>query len=162
MRQMRQHEGRKTGKPTSRTPRVKPHMTHEERQALVYSTKKWRTLRKMVKDAGFRRCVQCGFDAHLLDHIIPIQVSPAAAFGIWNVQPLCRRCHDNKTKRIDAPNGDPAAYRHDLAHEADMRTEALRRWASTMVKSGCALKVIGEPAIGSPPLNKLKDWIPSC
>lgn len=162
MRQIRQHAGRKTGKVEARTPRAKAYMTNEERLAKVYSTAKWRKLRSMVRNAGFTRCVQCGFDAHVLDHIRPVQVAPGLAFSPDNVQPMCRRCHDAKTKRIDAPNGDPAAYRHDLAHEADRRPAALRQWARTLIENGLAGKMIGDPAIGSPPLNRLEDWDPGC
>ena len=162
MRQIRQPKGREQSQVTARKPRVTEHMDRATRLSKVYSTAKWRKLREQVRQAGFKSCVACSRPSQVLDHIKPVSIAPSRVFDPRNVQPMCRACHRVKTDRIDAPNGNPSRYRHDLAHEADMRPEALRRWADEYVAGGAAAKLIGEFALDSPKLNRFTGWEPSC
>lgn len=138
------------------------HMDKEERLARVYSRTPWRKLRKIVKAAGFINCVKCNGMAQMLDHIKPVQISPATAFDPRNVQPLCDPCHAWKTQSIDAPNRNPAAYRYDRSHMADMRPEGMKRWANEYVMSGLADKEIGPFGMDDPRGNAPADWVPTC
>jgi len=98
----------------------------------VYQTKQWRTLRKEVM-TRWTACVWCGQGgAEICDHIIPVQADPSKKWDIRNLQPMHRHCHQEKTNTIDAPSSQPLNYRHDLAHTADRRPQAMKDWAEDM------------------------------
>lgn len=139
------------------------HMDSEERLKRVYSKASWRKLRAHVKAQGFTTCVRCNKPSEMLDHIRPVQLSPRTAFDPRNVQPMCRPCHAWKTENIDAPNRNPAMYRHDRAHLADMRPAALRRWADEFVSSGVAAQQLGSFALdAAKPRDDDDGWMPIC
>jgi 5-methylcytosine-specific restriction endonuclease McrA len=134
-------------------------MTQKSKQA-VYQDPRWRRLRKIVL-ANFPLCVcGCGGAAEILDHIIPIQ-QPAGlmkAFSADAVQGLTRVCHSRKNERIDAPGADVTRYRHDRAHEADMRPQAMKDWARWFVDSGEQLRRVGDPA-GGKGTSARRQWV---
>ena len=65
----------------------------------VYSSKRWRRLRRAVFRRDGYRCRSCGRRGRLeADHVVPI----AAGGDPWhldNLQALCRSCHIRKTAR---------------------------------------------------------------
>jgi 5-methylcytosine-specific restriction endonuclease McrA len=159
MRRITSPSARVTATPAARKPRVKPHMTREERLQVCYSTKQWRELREAFRQAGWSTCVGCRLaKADVLDHILPIQLRPDLAFDPRNLQPLCTPCHVGKTRQVDAPNGDPSRYRHDLKHQADKRPEALKIWSEALAP--LVLRRVGSFAAGSTIPSPLADWEP--
>jgi hypothetical protein len=139
MRRIGLGSGKAIGKPQGRSIRSSSNLTPEERHTLVYSRPQWQALRKLVRQ-HWPRCVGCGAAAQLVDHVVPVNIAPDRALDITNVQPLCRTpCHDRKTRDIDAPGGFAANYNWELARQkADMRPEAMKRWAIEMKASGAA------------------------
>jgi hypothetical protein len=128
---------------------AKATMGHEERQDLVYRQARWRSLRRLIRGSGHWHCQACAGPAEVLDHIIPVNqpIGAERAFYIGNVQPLCRAHHLAKTQTIDAPGSNPAAYRPDLAHKADMRTAEFKRWVTEMLQHTDAQARVGEPSL---------------
>jgi 5-methylcytosine-specific restriction endonuclease McrA len=136
MRQIGTGNGKAISKPQGRRIRSSSNLTPEERHALVYSTPQWQALRKLVRQ-HWPRCVGCGAGAQLVDHITPANIAPDRVHDITNCQPLCRGCHDVKTRTIDAPGGHALAYDWARAKtHADMRPDAMKRWAAEMKASG--------------------------
>jgi 5-methylcytosine-specific restriction endonuclease McrA len=161
MRSIRSPSGRAMVTPKGRTPQVKAHLDPAQRQAMVYATPQWRSLRAAFRKAGWTTCVCCRVTASaLLDHVVPVQQRPSHAFDPENLQPLCKICHSRKTMSIDAPQGDPSRYRAEKAHLADMRPVALQEWAAALAP--LFLKRFGSFAAGSKLPSPLADWVPSC
>lgn len=135
MRDESQHSRVRPQKPMTRMARS-GQLSRKFRTAEVYGTPTWRRLRKTVL-GRWPACVACArtgnnVGADVLDHIIPIQQAQGwpKRFDIRNLQGLCNPCHIDKTRRIDAPGNNPAAYRHDLRDQADMRPSAMKQWAA--------------------------------
>ena len=83
------------------TPRAKSYITHHVRLA-------WRYYSEERKATAKLPCAECKSNPpSLADHVLPV-VDPAKGFEGWDVfitrmfegalQPLCKACHDNKTK----------------------------------------------------------------
>lgn len=136
MRDEKRFQARTRKEPTLKKNAGAGRMLPEERQRLCYSTKQWRELRAIVNQS-WPECVGCAgkglvmVRADCVDHILNIQQPDGFArrFDIRNLQPLCNRCHEDKNNFIDCPGKNPNNYRHDRAHLADMRPDAMKKWA---------------------------------
>lgn len=64
-----------------------------------YNSAAWRKLSKQVLNEHYYICRNCGNDAVLTDHIIPVKVDWDKRLDINNLQPLCEACHSIKTKK---------------------------------------------------------------
>ena len=134
--------GRAVARPVGRKVQASMQLSHEQRQGLCYSRPEWGRLRQLVRDA-WPACCGCGTAGSLVDHIVPLNVDPSRAFDLTNLQTLCHSCHTRKTSEIDAPHGQAALYRYDLAGErADMRPESMKQWARDMRASGVAARAV--------------------
>jgi 5-methylcytosine-specific restriction protein A len=70
----------------------------------MYQTTAWRVLRSNFL-AEFPYCAECRKPAEVVDHIKPHNGAHELFFARWNLQPLCKRCHDRKTVRHDGGFG---------------------------------------------------------
>lgn len=61
----------------------------------VYNSSRWKTTRTKVLTAE-PNCRTCGRLATDVDHITPLEAG-GAPFDLHNLQPLCHRCHSEKT-----------------------------------------------------------------
>lgn len=66
-----------------------------KRQAF-YNTQRWRKLSRQIRSEE-PSCRTCGAPAFCVDHITPLSEC-ADPFDRWNLQPLCRRCHNQKSQ----------------------------------------------------------------
>jgi 5-methylcytosine-specific restriction protein A len=75
--------------------------------AWIWHTKEWKELRaKLLKAEPY--CVRCGERATVADHVVPHRGNAELAFSANNLQSLCRRCSDIKSREDrDAPNPYP-------------------------------------------------------
>jgi 5-methylcytosine-specific restriction protein A len=73
--------------------RTNEHATHRNRH--VYNSKRWQLLRRSV--LYNQPLCECGAIATDVDHIIPIDKG-GAEYKRDNLQPLCQRCHGQKTR----------------------------------------------------------------
>lgn len=64
-----------------------------------YNSKPWRQLSKQILNEYYYVCRECGGDATLTDHIIPVKVDWSLRLSRDNLQPLCDSCHSIKTKK---------------------------------------------------------------
>ena len=67
------------------------------------STRRWRELREKVLKRSLYLCAPCGAEGKLtpateVDHIVPLGQG-GAEYDISNLQPICKQCHRDKTKR---------------------------------------------------------------
>lgn len=69
----------------------------------LYNTKTWVRLRALVLGRE-PLCRTCGTLAKDVDHIIPHRGDRKLFHDFSNLQPLCRRCHNTKT-RMERRNG---------------------------------------------------------
>ena len=63
-----------------------------------YQSAEWKHLRAkaMWRDGGL--CRACGGFADVVDHIVPIRVAWERRCALENLQALCHRCHNRKTR----------------------------------------------------------------
>lgn len=62
-----------------------------------YGSQKWRDLRNWYI-RQFPICVECGADAQMVDHIVPIKQG-GPRFSQENLQSMCNSCHAQKRQR---------------------------------------------------------------
>src|SRR5215207_2311704 len=65
-----------------------------ERDRTFYKSREWNLLRARVLKYS-PMCVQCGKQAEVVDHIIPISQG-GERLSPLNLQPLCSACHNSK------------------------------------------------------------------
>ena len=72
---------------------------YRRKEQKLYYTRRWKTLRKKVKQRAGNRCQECGKVGALdCDHIIPVDEG-GDFWDIDNLQALCRMCHIEKTRK---------------------------------------------------------------
>jgi len=64
-----------------------------------YKHAAWLHTRENVLNRDLSTCVRCGLEATLVDHIIPSEDDWEDRLNIDNLESLCQRCHNLKTKR---------------------------------------------------------------
>lgn len=64
-----------------------------------YKTSQWLHTRKTVLLRDYGICVRCGLEGKIVDHIIPSEDDWNNRLDINNLETLCQRCHQLKTKR---------------------------------------------------------------
>lgn len=64
-----------------------------------YNSTAWRDLSKLVLNEHYYVCAECGKDATLADHIVPVRVDWSLRLDKNNIQPLCDSCHAIKTRK---------------------------------------------------------------
>lgn len=93
----------------------------------LYHSTEWRHIRREVLDRDLGLCVRCGLQGNIVDHIIPSEDDWGNRFNIDNLETLCKKCHNKKTKRewlkrnkggrrdmaIHVVAGYPGSGRHD-------------------------------------------------
>ena len=89
----------------------------------VYTSRKWRNMRREIVKAAGNRCSQCGerHTSRLLElhHITPLEEAPELAFQINNLMLVCRGCHRRQ-------HGLPSwMTRATTSHRQSRRTEYL-------------------------------------
>ena len=87
----------------------------------IYTTKRWRKLRRRIFRRDGYRCRSCSRPGRLeVDHIIPI-ASGGDAWDPDNLQSLCRGCHIAKTadehRGRERPMSDEARAWKELVDE---------------------------------------------
>jgi 5-methylcytosine-specific restriction protein A len=76
-------------------------------ERMMYSTPAWRKLRAMVlREESECATPGCIHPARVVDHIRPHRGDPALFFDRANLQALCKRCHDQKTAKLDGGFGN--------------------------------------------------------
>ncbi len=114
-----------------------------------YKTTAWRHTREQVLTRDYSTCVRCGLSGNIVDHIVPSEDDWEDRLNIDNLETLCQRCHNLKTKRewikkhkgrdramkIHAVIGYPASGKstyvarhmtsHDLVYDYDLLTSSL-------------------------------------
>lgn len=84
--------------------RARPPLTPEILAAQrFYNSKAWRDLSRLILKSE-PLCRKCKRDGHLaaateVDHIVPLRRAPERRYDPGNLQPLCRKCHSQKTAR---------------------------------------------------------------
>ena len=70
-----------------------PCLSVPRRDDHVYKTERWKQLSQHLRRLH-PVCQRCSNDlADHVHHIVPINVAPALAFELSNLQTICRRCH---------------------------------------------------------------------
>ncbi|PTF39282.1 HNH endonuclease [Staphylococcus chromogenes] len=64
-----------------------------------YKSRQWQRMREIVLMENDYICRSCGRQAQMVDHIIPTKVDWSKRLEKENLQPLCYKCHNQKTKR---------------------------------------------------------------
>jgi len=77
---------------------VKESFAKIKRTHKLYNTGAWQKLRALHKRAN-PFCVVCGKKGTDIDHINKHNGNPAKFFDSFNLQTLCRDCHNQKTGR---------------------------------------------------------------
>lgn len=114
-----------------------------------YKTTAWRHTREQVLLRDYSTCVRCGLSGNIVDHIVPSEDDWEDRLNIDNLETLCQRCHNLKTKRewikkhkgreramqIHVVIGYPASGKstyvarhmtsHDLVYDYDLLTSSL-------------------------------------
>lgn len=70
---------------------------HDRQFVSFYNSKQWRNTSKRILLQYDYVCAECGGEAVLVDHIIPIRIDWNKRFDEDNCQPLCKECHNKKT-----------------------------------------------------------------
>lgn len=80
--------------------------TYNDRRSLTdseylgfYHSRDWQQLRKSILERDLYLCQRCGRQGNIVDHIIPSKDHWELREDPGNLQTLCRKCHDAKTKR---------------------------------------------------------------
>jgi|GEM_PF-500706 len=114
-----------------------------------YKTTAWRHTREQVLLRDYSTCVRCGLEGNIVDHIVPSEDDWEDRLNVDNLETLCQRCHNLKTKRewikkhkgrdramkIHVVIGYPASGKstyvarhmtsHDLVYDYDLLTSSL-------------------------------------
>lgn len=114
-----------------------------------YKTTAWLHTRQQVLTRDYSTCVRCGLSGNIVDHIVPSEDDWEDRLNIDNLETLCQRCHNLKTKRewikkhkgreramqIHVVIGYPASGKstyvarhmtsHDLVYDYDLLTSSL-------------------------------------
>ena len=114
-----------------------------------YKTTAWRHTREQVLLRDYSTCVRCGLEGNIVDHIVPSEDDWEDRLNIDNLETLCQRCHNLKTKRewikkhkgrdramkVHVVIGYPASGKstyvarhmtsHDLVYDYDLLTSSL-------------------------------------
>lgn len=69
--------------------------------ALWYGRKRWKELRLVIL-AENPICARCDSHSEVVDHKNPHRGDERMFYARWNLQALCKRCHDSKTARKDS------------------------------------------------------------
>src|SRR5699024_8471230 len=64
-----------------------------------YKTTAWRHTREQVLTRDYSTCVRCGLSGNIVDHIVPSEDDWEDRLNTDNLETLCQRCHNLKTKR---------------------------------------------------------------
>lgn len=75
-----------------------------ELKPIDYQSRRWKLLRQQVmKEENYicRSCKKEGIitKASVCDHIIPVKREPELAWTRFNLQALCKKCHDTKSAK---------------------------------------------------------------
>ncbi len=123
---------------------------HENKEYVsFYKTTAWLHIRQHVLTRDYSTCVRCGLSGNIVDHIVPSEDDWEDRLNIDNLETLCQRCHNLKTKRewikkhkgrdramkIHVVIGYPASGKstyvarhmtsHDLVYDYDLLTSSL-------------------------------------
>ncbi len=123
---------------------------HENKEYVsFYKTTAWLHTRQQVLTRDYSTCVRCGLSGNIVDHIVPSEDDWEDRLNIDNLETLCQRCHNLKTKRewikkhkgrdramkIHVVIGYPASGKstyvarhmtsHDLVYDYDLLTSSL-------------------------------------
>lgn len=114
-----------------------------------YKTTAWRHTREQVLTRDYSTCVRCGLEGNIVDHIVPSEDDWEDRLNVDNLETLCQRCHNLKTRRewvkknkgreramkIHVVIGYPASGKstyvarhmtsHDLVYDYDLLTSSL-------------------------------------
>jgi len=114
-----------------------------------YKTTAWRHTREQVLLRDYSTCVRCGLEGNIVDHIVPSEDDWEDRLNVDNLETLCQRCHNLKTRRewikknkgrdramkIHVVIGYPASGKstyvarhmtsHDLVYDYDLLTSSL-------------------------------------
>jgi len=114
-----------------------------------YKTTAWRHTREQVLLRDYSTCVRCGLEGNIVDHIVPSEDDWEDRLNTDNLETLCQRCHNLKTRRewikknkgrerpmqIHVVIGYPASGKstyvarhmtsHDLVYDYDLLTSSL-------------------------------------
>lgn len=114
-----------------------------------YKTTAWRHTREQVLLRDYSTCVRCGLEGNIVDHIVPSEDDWEDRLNVDNLETLCQRCHNLKTRRewikknkgrdramkIHAVIGYPASGKstyvarhmtsHDLVYDYDLISSSL-------------------------------------
>ena len=114
-----------------------------------YKTTAWRHTREQVLTRDYSTCVRCGLEGNIVDHIVPSEDDWDDRLNVDNLETLCQRCHNLKTRRewvkknkgrersmkIHIVIGYPASGKstyvarhmtsHDLVYDYDLLTSSL-------------------------------------
>lgn len=114
-----------------------------------YKSAAWRHTREEVLTRDYSTCVRCGLEGNIVDHIVPSEDDWEDRLNIDNLETLCQRCHNLKTRRewvkknkgreramrIHVVIGYPASGKstyvarhmtsHDLVYDYDLLTSSL-------------------------------------
>jgi len=64
----------------------------------LYRSKKWSNAsKKFLEENPY--CCMCGMPSQVTDHITPHRGDVSLFWDEFNWQPLCKKCHDSKTRR---------------------------------------------------------------
>lgn len=64
-----------------------------------YKTTAWRHTREQVLLRDYSTCVRCGLEGNIVDHIVPSEDDWEDRLNVDNLETLCQRCHNLKTRR---------------------------------------------------------------
>lgn len=114
-----------------------------------YKTTAWRHTREQVLLRDYSTCVRCGLEGNIVDHIVPSEDDWDDRLNVDNLETLCQRCHNLKTRRewlkknkgrqramkihivIGYPDSGKSTYvarhltSHDLVYDYDLLTSSL-------------------------------------
>ena len=80
-------------------PRFKGHGDQAPRRAKPRPFRydwRWQKLRRVVMQEHHGQCVRCGREASEVHHLVPVREAPELGYEVSNLEPLCRRCHDDQ------------------------------------------------------------------
>lgn len=64
-----------------------------------YHSTQWQKVRAEAMTRDLDLCVRCGNKGYLVDHIVPSEDDWSNRYDIDNLETLCKKCHQLKTKR---------------------------------------------------------------
>ena len=115
----------------------------------IHNTRRWRRLSRLIRSREplCRACRKRGLTvaAECVDHIEPVHLRPDLAFATWNLQPLCRACHEEKTVLDFERHGSELAHRRKVGRDL---AAARRPKAATGPKWGADGLRIRPAAVG--------------